>query len=55
MDMIKYSRRAVVSVDIGLYGPRRHAEIYRGLIWGYTATLAAFGAEKSLDKVSGDA
>jgi len=38
--------------DIGIYRQQDSREIYRGLISGYTAKLAAFAREESLDKMS---
>jgi hypothetical protein len=37
---------------IGIYRQQDSREIYRGLVSGYTATLAAFARQEILDKVS---
>ena len=39
----------MLRADRGLYGERSPDEIYRGLIWGYTAIMAAFIHDERLD------
>jgi hypothetical protein len=41
----------MLRADIGIYGQSQPPRIYCGLVSGYTAKLAAFAEEKSLDKI----
>src|SRR5262245_29941341 len=42
---------SLLRADIGIYRHRRPVGIYCGLVSGYTAQLAAFGKEASLDRI----